>query len=179
MVCSGLSQTDSVYYGAPDDLPKREKQKEKKDLIDKLNYGGSFQLFFGTTTFIYLAPTVGINATERLNVGVGAVYSYWNTRFNSKTYSQSVLGGQLYAKFKVIENLALVGQYDKLFQPDWNSLKPDSKIWVDYALVGFSYAQPAGDKTVFYTTLMYNLTPHRSSIYPSNFVFQFGFHVGF
>lgn len=174
-----IAQTDSVYYGTREELPKKEKVKKKEDILEKMNYGGSFQLFFGTTTFIYLAPTVGISPLEKLNVGLGPVYSYWSVKSGGKTYSQSLIGGQVYGRYALLENLSAVVHYDKLYQPDWNSYTPDHKIWVDYTMLGFAYTQPAGDNTVFYTSLLYNVTPHRSSIYPSNFAFQFGITVGF
>lgn len=174
-----IAQTDSVYYGTREELPKKEKVKKKEDILEKMNYGGSFQLFFGTVTFIYLAPTVGISPLEKLNVGVGGVYSYWSDRSGGRSYSQSLAGGQLYARYALLENLSAMVQYDKLYQPDWNSYTPDKKIWVDYTLLGFGYTQSAGDNTIFYTSLMYNVTPHRSSIYPNNFAFQFGVTIGF
>jgi hypothetical protein len=169
------AQTDSVYYGNKEPDPKLKKERKKSEWMNDLNYGGNFQVYFGQITFVYLNPTIGYHPIDKLNVGVGGVYSY----IGGRGVSTSMFGPQAYARYSVFPNFMLVGQFEKLNQPDWNSSDPEHRIWVDYALGGIGYTQKAGDKAMFYTTLLYNFTPHRSSIYPSNFILQFGFNTRF
>lgn len=174
--CKLQSQTDSVYYGTRDPEPARKKTERNSKWLDDLNYGGNFQLMFGSVTFIYLNPTIGLNVSEKLNVGIGGIYSYIGA---GRDVSASMYGPQVYARYAVLENLSIIGQYNKLYQPDWNSWTPNKMVWVDYMMAGIGYTQPVGDKAMFYTNLLYNLTPHRSSIYPNNLIFQFGFNTRF
>ena len=140
-----------------------------------MNYGGNFQFYFGNVTFLYLNPTIGSQPVEKLNVGIGGIYSY----IGAGGVYTSMYGPQLYARYQVLNNLSVIAQYNKLYQPDWNSFEPNRMIWVDYALAGIGYTQHIGEKSAFYTSLLYNFTPHRSSIYPSNVIVQFGFSTGF
>jgi hypothetical protein len=170
-----FSQTDSVYYGDKKANRKREADLRKQEWKEKTTYGGNFQLlFFGQTTFIYLTPTIGYLPHKKLNVGVGAVYSYRSDITLNGRYSQSLWGGHTFAHYMIIPNLSIMAEYDKLNQPDWLSGVPDKKVWVDYLMAGLGFIQPAGDKVSFHSSLMYNLTPHRLSIYRSNLVLQFG-----
>lgn len=165
-----------MYYGNTQPGAKNLKERKKADWLKNINYGGNIQAYFGSSTFIYLNPTIGYNVNDRLNVGGGAIYSYLS---GTGGVSRSMYGPQVYARFRAFENLAIIGQYDKLFQPDWNSYTADRMIWVDYAMGGIGYMQRAGDHAAFYTNLLYNFTPHRSSIYPSNLILQFGFNTRF
>ena len=175
-----FSQTDSVYYGTKKVDRKREVEERKQGWKEKTTYGGNFQVFFfGQTTFIYLAPTIGYLPFKKLNVGVGGVYSYRSDVQQGGRYSQSIFGGHSFAHYMIVPNLSIMAEYDKLNQPDWYSGVAGKKVWVDYLLVGLGFIQPAGDKLAFHSSLMYNLTPHRLSIYRSNFILQFGITARF
>lgn len=173
--CVLQAQKDSVYYG--NSTPTEKQQKKKKDNLwkEKLVYGGDLQLLFGTYTFIYLSPTIGYSPAKRLYAAVGPVYNYVSDGRYVPRFSQSIFGAHSVARFQVIPALSLVGQFDILQQPDYFSSIPDQKAWVNYALGGLGYTQPLGEKTALYTSLLYNFTPNRLSIYPSNFILQIGF----
>ena len=183
ILCGSLTaQTDSVYYGspAPKDSTKREKERNN-DWMEKLTYGGNFQLQFGTFTFIYLSPTIGYTPFEEFNFGVGLIYNYISLDYG-KPYgkvSQSVFGGHSYARYFVTDNVFLQSQYDMLRQPDVYSTRSDAKKWVKYVLVGGGFRQPIGDKAALSSSILYNLTPDRLSIYPSRIIIQFGFMGNF
>src|SRR4051812_32617082 len=54
------SQTDSVYYGLPDDKPSGERKPARSDAWrKKFTYGGNFQAWFGNPTFVFISPTIG------------------------------------------------------------------------------------------------------------------------
>lgn len=149
------------------------------DWKNRITYGGNFQALLGNPTMIYLSPTIGYLFTKKFNAGLGFIYNYTSVDYGVYgKYSQSIYGAHSYARYFVTPSFYLQGQYDKLLQPNWASYyNPDKKIWVDYALVGLGYSQHAGDHVAFNTSLMYNLTPHRLSIYPSRFIIQIGFVI--
>lgn len=170
------SQTDSVYTGNTSKASNSPKKKRDFAWKDKLTYGGNFQAFFGNPTFIYVSPSIGYLVTEQLNVGVGMIYNYLRADYgNYGVYSQSIFGGHSYARFNVTPSFFVQGQYDKLRQPDYYSITPRKKIWIDYAMAGVGYSQNVGENVVFNTSIMYNFThSERYSIYPSPFIFQVG-----
>ncbi|MCE3228310.1 MAG: hypothetical protein K0S32_2861 [Bacteroidetes bacterium] len=174
------AQKDSVYTGNKTPGKRGDDNKEKW-WKDKLTYGGNVDGFFTQgLTYIYISPTIGYMLTEKLNVGVGFVYNYSSTVYGYQRYNQSVYGGHSYANYFINNNLFVRGQYDKLYQNDYYNLTdPKAKTWIDYVLVGGGYSQPVGESAVFTAALMYNLTPHRLSIYPGLLIYQIGFVARF
>jgi hypothetical protein len=172
---AAFSQTDSVYYGNRP-AKTREQQKDYK-WIKKFTYGGNFQTLLGTYTYIYLSPTIGYMPVKKVNVGVGFIYNYSNWDFGRYgRMPQTVVGGHSYIRYNLLPSFFVQGQYDKLRQRDSYSLtNPDTKVWVDYILAGIGFNQPIARKFALNTTLMYNLTPNRLSIYPIPLIFQIGF----
>jgi hypothetical protein len=173
--CAALhAQKDSVYYGNP--TPKSKQTKENDDWKERFTYGGNFQAFFGNPTYIYLSPAIGYNLLDDLNIGAGIIYNYASVDYGGAgKFSQSIFGTHSYARYSVTNFFFIQGQYDKLYQPNVYSYKiPQEKVWVDYAMGGVGYSQPLGELATFNTSLMYNFTPHRLSIYPSQFIFQVG-----
>ena len=174
------SQTDDVYTGTPNKIDSIKKKKiRNSDWLEKVTYGSNFQLQFGTYTFIYLSPTIGYMPFEKFNIGAGIIYNYVSINYASGRYRQSIYGTHTYARYLVTNGFFVQGQYDRLFQRPTQNVNVNDKSWVEYALVGIGFRQPLGDKVALTTTIMYNLTPNSSSIYPSRFVIQFGFVGGF
>ena len=174
--CSIHAQTDSVYYG---DRPVKTREAQKNNKWkEKLTYGGNFQTLFGTYTYIYLSPTIGYTPVKNLNVGLGVIYNYskWDYGRYGRAYPQTVFGGHSYVRYNVLPNFFVQAQYDKLRQSDrYNLNNPNKKVWVDYLLGGIGFSQPIAQKFALNTSLMYNFTPNRLSIYPIPLIFQIGF----
>ncbi len=183
LLCAELrAQTDSVYTGnvPVKDSTKRYRERDT-EWMEKLTYGGNFQLQFGTFTFIYLSPTIGYSPFEQFNFGVGLIYNYISLDYGAPygKVSQSIFGGHSYARYFVTDNVFLQAQYDLLRQPDIYATKRDAKTWVKYLMVGGGFRQPIGDKAALSSSILYNLTPSDLSIYPSRIIIQFGFMGNF
>lgn len=175
------AQTDSVYYGAPlKDSVNKPKKHRNNDWTKRLTYGSNVQAIFGTYTYIYLSPTIGYSPIDKLNIGVGFIYSYVSINYkNYGRFSQSIYGAHSYVRYFFTESFYAQGQFDHLLQPNvYNFYNPKEKVWVDYALIGGGYRQSLGKNAAIVTSLMFNLTPSPLSIYP-NPIFQVGFVAGF
>jgi hypothetical protein len=114
---------------------------------------------------------------KKLNAGVGFIYNYSNWDFGRYgRVPQTVVGAHSYLRYSILPNFFVQGQFDKLRQPDrYNFTNPDTKVWVNYMLGGIGFSQPIAQKFALNTTLMYNFTPSRLSIYPIPLIFQIGF----
>lgn len=171
-----FAQKDSVYFGTKQGKKPDEKKKERPDWQDNITYGGNIQAYLGNPTFIYLAPTIGYQLTDNLNAGVGVIYNYTSGNYYGYRYSTSIFGGHSYIRYNVTPTFFLLGQYDRLLQPDFYSVDPHKKIWIDYTMGGVGYSQHLGSTVVMNTSLMYNFTyDRRYSIYPTPIVFQVNF----
>jgi hypothetical protein len=175
-----IGQVDSVYMGLPPDSTVTRKKIKNNDWLKKVTYGGNFHAWFGNPAFVFLSPSIGYVPVEQLNVGVGMVYNYMSTDAGYYgRYKHSIFGGHSYVRYIIAKNYLLQLQYDKLRQPDFFIYPVTEKVWVDYLLVGGGFRHPIGDKAALTSSLMYNLTPHPLSIYPSRLIIQFGFMGGF
>jgi hypothetical protein len=175
------AQTDSVYYGDPAKDTMRKVRKERNnDWLDKVTYGGNFQLSFGTYTNIYLAPTIGYTPFKRFNFGAGFIYNYVSINYSGYgRFEQTIYGGTSYARYYFGESFFGQAQFDYLLQPNvFNYKNPKEKVWVEYFLVGGGYRQMLGKRAALVTSIMVNLTPNKLSLYP-NPIFQVGFVGGF
>ena len=173
---AGSAQTDSVYYGSDSAAPRKDRSFWHPPWRDRITFGGNFQLWFGNPTFVLLTPTIGYRAVDNLFVGIGGVYNYTSVNFGQYgRFRQSIFGGHSYARYVIAESYFAQVQFDLLRQPDWYTMEPDDKVWVDYLLVGGGFRQQLGPNAALLTSIMYNLTPHPFSIYPGRVIVQFGF----
>ncbi len=174
------AQTDSVYYGNKDKSKQRKESlnSQRNKLKEKIFYGGNFAAWIGNPTFVNLSPLMGYKFTERFHGGIGVIYNYTSIRYSSgRNFSQSIYGGHSFLRFFVNETIFLQAQYDKLNQPDYFSANRNNRIWIDYTLVGGGYRSGFGN-VAFVAAILYNITPHRLSVYSNPYV-QIGFIGGF
>ncbi len=171
-----FSQTDSVYTGERPKSTKAMKEKNE-EWKKKVTYDANFQLFFGTVTYFYITPSIGYIPFKNCNIGFGGIYNYTSISYSGYgRFTQSMFGMHSYLRYSITPNFFVQGQFDKLYQPDWfSTVDPRPRVWVDYGLAGIGYCQPVGNLFSFNTSLMYNLTPQKLSIYPSPIIIQFGF----
>lgn len=171
-----FSQVDSVYYGVPPIKEKKKKNREKPPINWKENtsFGGNFMLWFGSTTYVYLSPTVNYAVTPKFNVGLGAIYHYYKDPF----YSTSIYGLHSYALYYITNNLFAKVQYDHLLQPVFYSPYPNEKIWLGYLWLGGGFRQPLGDNVSLFTSILWNVNQTTNSYYPNPFI-QIGILAGF
>lgn len=88
-----------------DRFPFDQKDKEESPpLKDRLFYGGSFGLQFGSITDIQVSPVIGYWILPRLNVAVGPDYRYYKDQYD-KT---AIYGGKGYLQFVVIQDISAI-----------------------------------------------------------------------
>lgn len=172
---TAFAQRDSVYYGQTQKSQIEKKKKERNDeWKEKVTWGGNAQVWIGNSTFIFLSPTVGYLPFKKINIGIGAIYNYTSYRGPYGEYSQSIFGGHSYLRYIIGESYFLQAQYDRLYQPDFFSLRPEARAWVDYLLIGGGFRQMIGERTALISSLMYYVNPSPLSIYQNRFIIQFG-----
>ena len=79
--------------------------KEKKEippLKERIFYGGSFGLQFGTITDIQFSPLIGFWALPRLGVAVGPNYRYYKDPISGRT---TIYGGRSYLQYLFLQDL--------------------------------------------------------------------------
>lgn len=79
----------------------QRQREEAPPLKERIFYGGSFGLQFGTYADIQIAPVVGLWVLPRLNVAVGPDYRFYKA-FGEKTH---IYGGKAYTEFILLRNI--------------------------------------------------------------------------
>jgi len=92
LIC--LSISSSAVFG-------QRSKEEKPPVRERLFYGGSLGLQFGTYTDIDISPVVGLWLLPRLNIAAGPKYRYL------KYYEEraSIYGARAYSQFFVIKDI--------------------------------------------------------------------------
>lgn len=171
------SQVDSVYYGnrSKTETKKEKERKPVNDWTKSLVWGGNFQAWFGNQTFVFLSPSVAYPVYKNVLVGLGFIYNYSSYKGPGWSYSQSIFGGQSFVRYIIKDSYFIQASFDKLLQPNYYSLEPNAKTWVDYFMVGGGFRHALSEKSAFTTSLMYLVNPSPLSIYPNRIIIQFGF----
>ncbi len=168
-----------------------EEAPEKKGFDkNKLFFGGSLGLSFGSYTFINVSPQVGyrFNKTFAAGTGINVQYSSYKTDYNNPSvdYKEQygMAGLNIFGRIYPIDFLFLQLQPEMNYT--WGDLsfydgraeqKLESKF-VPSLLGGLGAGIPAG-RGAFIVMAQYDILQQDRSPYGSGVFFQFGYNTGF
>ncbi|WP_276499725.1 hypothetical protein [Pontibacter litorisediminis] len=161
---------------APAEAAKQEEDQQEEQLrfIDKLYFGGSFGLQFGTYTNISLLPTLSYALTPRLFAGVGGVYHFQS----GGGYNWHHYGGRGLLQLEMFD----VGDGAVVAHAEVETLsieKFDSeRTSLAIPMVGLGYRQRISDKGFLDLLVLYNGNSSRYNPY-NNPVIRVGFNIPF
>ena len=102
-----------MAQNTPQDAAGTEAIPARAPLQDRLFFGGNLGLSFGSLTYINVSPTVGVRLTEKVGVGAGPVYSYFEDRTDRRNvYRTEIFGGRLFSQYQAMENVVVYGEYE-------------------------------------------------------------------
>jgi hypothetical protein len=169
-----------------------ESSREKSRFTDKLVYGGSFGLQFGSLTLIDLSPVIGYRVTEKFETGLGFTYKYykykdyWYDYSTGQTYDlkSNITGGSVYARYHFIENVFAHAEFEQL-RYNYTSYyfggtgieKEKLATDISSVLIGGGYRQRMSQNSYFYIMALWNLTEDAMSPY-NNPIFRMGVILG-
>ncbi len=145
----------------------------------RLFFGGSFGLQFGTVTNIQLSPLAGIWLMPRLAVGAGPSYIFYKYPYTEGT---SIYGGRAMMQFTLVEDLGRVvpmgantgifarGEYELLNLNRsflTGELLGERREWQGNFLVGGGISQRMGKKSSMNMLLLWCVTDNKLGLYAS------------
>ena len=156
-------------------------------LRERLFYGGSVGLQFGSITDIQLSPVIGLWVLPRLTVAVGPDYRF----YKDPDVRTDIYGGSVYAQFFIIQdldNLLKLGMHYKFFamaEDELLSLKSSSwknppyssdRFFVNTPMAGGGISQPLGQRSSLDLMILWPLNMPDYPIYSNpeirvNFIF--------
>jgi hypothetical protein len=163
VVSSGQDQVISQSQGRP-------------KLSERLFFGGSFGLQFGTITNIEVAPTIGIWLLPRVAVAAGPSFQYYKDPFG-KT---AIYGGKTFLQLTLIQDLNNIipiglnagifvqGEYEGLsLERSFFTGIPEEtgRLYYDSFLAGAGISQPTGKRSSMNITVLWCITDNSYGIY--------------
>jgi hypothetical protein len=163
----------------------QQTRKDVPPLKDRLFFGGSFGLQFGTITDIQLSPIIGLWVLPRLGIAAGP-----NFRFYKYHYDRTnIYGGRSYLQFIFLQDLNSIipfGVHTSLFfHIEYEALSLQSSFWkmppytaerfmISTVLAGGGFSQQIGRRSSLNFMLLWALNDSGYGIY-SNPEIRVGF----
>ena len=160
----------NAQYYQPEKKEETKQDSKQKPLKDKLHFGGSLGLQFGSYTSIYVAPIVLYDVTDKLMVGVGFNYIYQKYDTGFEEVTTSVYGPKLAVIFKPFKQLIVSTDYEYNFydrNTDYFGI-PIEPYWHSTWYVGLGYGVPMGKKGGVYFSMSYDLLYDANKSYYSS-----------
>ncbi len=153
----------------------QQMRKEVPPLKDRLFYGGSLGLQFGTFTDIEFSPVIGLWVLPRIGVAVGPNFRYYKDPFDRTT----IYGGRAYIQYlflQDINNIIPLGLHLGLFlHGEDEALSLESSFFRDpnsagrfvlnTFLAGGGVRQPLGQRSSLNFIFLWALNNSEYSIY--------------
>jgi len=153
-----------------------QKRKEQPPpLRERMFFGGSLGLQFGTYTNIHVTPIVGLWVRPRIAVAAGPNFTYYKDPY----YETTMYGGNAYIQFvavKDINNAIPIGLHmgiflhleDELLSLEsavWDPQNPSDRFSVNTLLGGFGLSQQLGARSALNLIFLWTLTNSGYALY--------------
>jgi len=151
---------------------------ERPPFSERLFFGGSFGLQFGTITNIEASPIIGLWVLPRVAVAAGPSYQYYKDPVDAT----SIYGGKAYLQITLIQdlnNIIPIGVNTGIFvQSEYQGLSlersfwsvvpdGDKRIYMGTFLAGAGISQPIGRRSSMNFTVLWALTDSEYQVYDS------------
>ncbi len=152
-------------------------REQKPPLRERMFFGGSMGLQFGTITDIQVAPIVGIWLLPRLAVAAGPNYRYYKDPY----FSTIMYGGNAYTQFVVVKdinNFLQMGVHTGIFlhledellsleSAVWDPYNPSDRFAINTVLAGFGISQQLGARAALNLEFLWPLNNTSYGLYSS------------
>jgi hypothetical protein len=144
---------------------------------DKIYYGGTVTLGFGSNTSIGVFPMIGYKLTPKISGGVAAGYQHVSYGNNQSSDSY---GGSVFARYRVGRALFAHGEYESYNYEIFHTAKSSSREWVPALLLGGGIVKPISPRTAAYAEVLFDVLQDKNSPYGSwEPIVYLGVSVGF
>jgi len=158
-------------------IPVTENAEEERPPVNqRLFFGGSFGLQFGTVTNIEVAPLAGIWLLPRVAVGAGPSFQYYKDPYGRT----SIYGGRAMLQLTLVQDLNKIipiglntgifvnGEYEGLsLQRAFFNSDPDAdgRFYHGTFLAGAGLSQPTGRRSSMNISFLWSITGNEYGIY--------------
>jgi len=161
---------------------EEEGQKEEKpkplSIKERIFFGGSLGMQFGSITVINVSPMVGFKLTNKMDVGLTGTYQYYNNKYFSG--SSDIFGGSLFARHTIYKQIFAHIEYEALSLGSARFSQTNietNRFWEQNYFAGGGVRLHLGGKAYLNLMLLYNFNTD-SKVYYQNPLFRFGIDIG-
>ena len=152
----------SICYSQEDNVPK-------SSFKDKLLFGGSLGLQFGSVTAVQVNPMLGYKANERLIVGYSINYQYLEVKpiyDGDPGFSSNSFGHGPFAQFFIIDQLYVTGEFLQLNTDYIDPINLEvNRGTIPHLFVGAGYVNNFGGNGYVGIGIKYDIIQDRRSPY--------------
>lgn len=161
--------------------PKETKPaKEASPLKDKIYYGGSVGMSFGSYTMLGVYPMVGYKLTPKLSAGVTFNYQWIQDKRGSTTYESSNYGGSIFSRFRILQPIYLHAEYAVQSYELYSFEGESERESIPFFLVGGGFSKKVGKNTWLNAQVLFDVLEDDNSPYKSwEPFYSVGIGVGF
>jgi hypothetical protein len=149
--------TACLMFTAGSMVSGQQRKEEKPPIRERMFFGGSLGMQFGTITDIQVTPIVGLWVRPRVAIAAGPNYRYYKDPYGSTT----LYGANGYVQFyplKDLNNLVPIGLHmgiflhleDELLSLEsavWDTSNPNTRFIDNTVLGGFGISQMMGPRS--------------------------------
>jgi len=143
---------------------------------DKVYYGGTVTLSFGSSTRIGFFPMIGYKFTPKISGGAEFGYEYVSYNSSQSTHNY---GGSVFGRYRVGRALYAHAEYQNMNYEVFSSANSSNREWVPALLLGGGFVKPIGPRTSAYAEVLFDVMQDSNSPYGWDPIVNFGVCVGF
>ncbi|MBN2669533.1 MAG: hypothetical protein JXR60_09920 [Bacteroidales bacterium] len=173
----GTNIASAQFIG--DEEPEYATKDTILNFADRLVFGGSFGLIFGTYSYVNISPVVGYRINNYLTAGVGGIYEYIKDRNFYYTYESTIFGGKVFANVLLFDYVILYAENNMLslqrkYFDAINNYPSTGRFFLNVPWIGagVNYGQNGRGA---YMMILFNLNQSINSPYPP-YEYRFGFY---
>jgi len=159
-------------------------QKPKSDFSQRLYFGGSLGLVFGSYTSISLWPLVGYKVTPKMSFGIQPGYEFISYDYYGYDFTSNNFGIRFFNRFRFIEQAFSHAEFAYIKYDVPGDIVNDEiqveSYWVPFLFLGGGYVQSLGGAGSVYFQVLFDVINDENSPYNSwEPFYTIGFGVGF
>lgn len=144
---------------------------------DRIYYGGTVTLGFGSTTRIGIFPMLGFKLTPKLSAGVEVGYEYVSYDGGESTHNY---GASVFGNYRIGRSLYAHAEYQGVNYETFSDQASSDREWVPFMLVGGGFYKPINARTALYVEVLFDVLQDEHSPYDDwEPVVSVGVGVGF
>jgi hypothetical protein len=155
-----------------------QESKSPKPLKDKLFYGGTIGLSFGSYSRVAVYPNIGIRVSPKFRTGLQLGYEYISDDRGDIRYTASNYGVSIFAQYNVIPALYIHVE-PAFYNYDAYYVSGENRVWVPFIFAGAGLHQRLGRRSVIFVQVKFDLLQDSNSPYKNwDPFFDIGVAVG-